>query len=88
MRTIYDPAKNEANIAKHGVALSEAEAVEWESALVWRDERRDYGERRYCAIGYIHLRLYFVVFADRAESRRIISLCKANAREVKRYAEA
>lgn len=35
-------------------------------------------------IGYIGLRLYFV---DRAEGRRIISLRKANPREVNRYAE-
>lgn len=88
MRITYDPAKNEANIAKHGVALSEAASIEWESALVWRDERRDYGEPRCCAIGYIDMRLYFVAFATRAESRRIISLRKANDREVRRYAEA
>lgn len=40
------------------------------------------------AIGYIELRLYYVAFMDRADSRRIISLRKANQREVKRYAEA
>ena len=40
------------------------------------------------AIGYIGLRLYYVAFVDRADGRRIISLRKANQREVKRYAEA
>jgi hypothetical protein len=40
------------------------------------------------AIGYIGLRLYCVVFVDRPDSRREISLRKANQREVKRYAEA
>ncbi|MDO9224535.1 MAG: BrnT family toxin [Pseudomonadota bacterium] len=44
-----------------------------------------------CQIGYalllIGLRLFNVVFVDRADGRRIISLRKANLREVKRYAE-
>jgi len=40
------------------------------------------------AIAYIGDRLHYVVYVDRAEVRRIISLRKANLREVKRYAEA
>lgn len=39
------------------------------------------------AMGYIGQRLYVVVYVDRADSRRIISLRKANQREEKRYAE-
>lgn len=55
--------------------------------MVWTDARRDYGEPRECGIGYIGLRLFFVVFVDRGGERRVISLRKANLREVKRYAE-
>ena len=55
--------------------------------MTWPDHRRVYGEDRVAAIGYIGLRLFFVVFVDRAEARRIISLRKANKREEKRYAE-
>lgn len=41
-------------------------------------------------IGYafIGMRLYCVVFTDRDNERRIISLRKANSREVKHYAKA
>ncbi len=43
------------------------------------------------ALGYIGLRIMAVVFIDRPtdkpNERRIISLRKANTREVKRYAE-
>ncbi|MFT3791452.1 MAG: BrnT family toxin [Rudaea sp.] len=39
------------------------------------------------ADGYIGLTLYFVAFVDRDPTRRIISLRKANRKEVKRYAE-
>lgn len=83
----YDPAKSVANHAKHGVALAAAEALEWDSAVTWLDTRKDYGEARECGIGYIGLTLYFVAFVDRDQARRIISLRRANRKEVKRYAE-
>ena len=88
MALSFDPAKDEVNRAKHGVSLAEAEMFEWETAVVFPDERTDYGEARVAAIGYIGQRLYVVIFTDRGEERRIISLRKANAREIRRYAEA
>ena len=87
MRIAFDPIKDAANQAKHGVSLALGVALEWETALTWPDLRRMYGEPRQCGIGYIGLRLFFVVFVDRPDERRVISLRKANAREVKRYAE-
>jgi uncharacterized protein len=88
MKIAFDPGKDARNIAKHGVSLALAEDLEWETALVWSDDRMDYGETRQCAIGYIGLRLFAAVFVDRAGARRIVSLRKANQREVKRYAKA
>lgn len=55
--------------------------------MTWPDLRRVYGEPRQCGIGYIGLCLFFVAFVDRDGERRIISLRKANQREVRRYAE-
>jgi uncharacterized DUF497 family protein len=86
-RLIFDPAKDAANRAKHGVSLAEASGIEWETAMVWPDRRREYGEFRYVGIAYIGQRLYVVAFVDRLDGRRIISLRKANPREMKRYAE-
>ena len=45
MNVTFDPAKNAANIAKHGVSLAMASELDWESALLWPDKRRDYGEQ-------------------------------------------
>ena len=91
MNVTFDPAKDAANLAKHGVSLLDAAGFEWETAVVWPDTRRDYGEPRMVALGYIGLRIMSVVFVDRPPEqpteRRIISLRKANTREVKRYAE-
>jgi uncharacterized DUF497 family protein len=91
MDVTFDPAKDAANQTKHGVSLTEAEGFEWDTAMVWPDTRRDYGEARMVALGYIGLRIMALVFVDRPPEkpteRRIISLRKANSREVKRYAE-
>jgi uncharacterized DUF497 family protein len=83
----FDSTKDAANLAKHGISLAPAAELEWDTAVTWPDTRLAYGEPRQCGIGYIGLRLCFVVFVDRADGRRIISLRKANSREVRRYAE-
>lgn len=88
MDIAYDPAKDASNANKHGVSLGTAADFEWDEALTWVDERQAYGEIRMCAIGYISNRLFYMAYVDRDDVRRIISLRKANSREVKRYAEA
>ncbi len=51
------------------------------------DDRFDYGEVRKVAFGLINDRPFVCVYADREAERRVISLRKANRREVKRYGE-
>ena len=91
MNVTFDPAKDAANLAKHGFSLLDAVGFEWDTAVMWPDKRREYDEVRMVALGYIGLRIMTVVFVDRPPEqpteRRIISLRKANPREVKRYAE-
>lgn len=85
MEVTYDPIKDAANKAKHGVSLALADRLEWDSALIWIDNRKDYGEIRQSALVLHGNRLYFIAFVDRIDTRRIISLRKANEREVRRY---
>lgn len=86
MKIEFDPVKDKANHAKHGVSLALATQLDWASALVWVDVRKDYGEARQCALGLVGERVYFVAFVDRAQVRRVISLRKANSREELHYA--
>lgn len=88
MNTSFDRAKDALNVAKHGVSLATAEHLDWDSALVSSDRRRDYGELRQVALAPMDGRLWVVVFTDRPECRRIISLRKANFREYHRYEQA
>ena len=87
MRIEFDPAKDAANQAKHGVSLSMAGGLDWEAALVWVDERFEYRETRMIALAPKTEILYYVAFVDRGEVRRVISLRRANRREVKYYVE-
>ncbi len=86
MKVICDAAKDIKNKHKHGVSLTEAASIDWDSALIWQDTRHDYGENRMIALVPIGKRLYCVVYVDREDERRIISLRKANYREAMQYA--
>jgi len=81
----YDPAKNNINIAERGISFEHAADFEWASALVVEDLRKDYGEPRFQAVGLIGVRIHVLVFTPRAGSVHVISLRKANRREVIRY---
>lgn len=82
----FDPAKSESNARTRGLPFSRVgESFDWSTALVAEDRRKDYGERRFQAIGYLEGRLHVVVFVPVADGLRVISLRRANKREVIRY---
>jgi uncharacterized DUF497 family protein len=81
----WDEAKAESNLNRHGVSFEAVYDFDWESALVLEDDREDYGEVRYRAMGLIGSRLHALVFTLRGETVRVISLRKANRREVRFY---
>ncbi|MDP3440883.1 MAG: BrnT family toxin [Azonexus sp.] len=82
----FDPAKDQTNRDKHGISLAEADFLDWAAALTWEDGRKDYGEIRLVALAPMADRLYCCVYVEREEAKRIISLRKANQREVMDYA--
>jgi uncharacterized DUF497 family protein len=81
----FDPAKNERNIASRGISFEVAEQFEWDTAMIAEDLRKDYGERRFQTLGFIAGRLHAMVFTPRAGRVHVISLRRANRREMKRY---
>lgn len=83
----FDPAKNEINRVKHGISLAEASGFEWETALEREDDRFDYDELRFVAIGLIGSRLYVMVFTEGADDDtvRVISLRPAEKHEARYY---
>ncbi|MEI6417891.1 MAG: BrnT family toxin [Sphingomonadales bacterium] len=87
MKIEFDPVKDASNSKKHGVSLQAATAFEWDTALEREDNRFDYGETRFVAIGLIANRLHVLVFAEGpdADTIRVISLRLAEKHEARFY---
>jgi uncharacterized DUF497 family protein len=85
VRYEWDEAKRKRNLAKHGVDFAAIERFDWTASTAGPDQRLAYGETRILAYGFLDGRLHAVVYAQRGQSRRIISLRKANRREQKAF---
>jgi uncharacterized protein len=81
----WDETKRRRNIAERGIDFALVEAFDFISALTFPDRRFDYGEHRQISIGFIGRRLHVLVFTLRGVDIRVISLRKANEREIKQY---
>jgi hypothetical protein len=77
----WDPARNAANIANHGIDFADVAAIFKGDFVHWSDVRRMYGEIRMVAVGELNGEEITVVCTDRAENCRIISARRANRRE-------
>jgi uncharacterized protein len=83
----WDDEKAKLNQQKHGVAFEDACLFQFEDAKIVVDDRKDYGEERLIGIGLVRDRPFVIVFTERGKIRRVISLRKANKREIKSYVE-
>ena len=82
----WNTAKAKENLEKHGISFVTAAATFRNERLERIDDRQDYGEERWIALGRVGLEVYRVVFTWRSENRiRIISAQKANEEEREIY---
>ncbi|MDR5783234.1 BrnT family toxin [Caballeronia sp. LZ065] len=81
----FDPLKDAINCLQHGVSLGLARDIAWDNLIRWVDDRYDYGELREVGLAPLRGHIFCVVFTRRDNQRRIISLRRANKREIKRY---
>jgi uncharacterized DUF497 family protein len=82
----WDEEKAEANIAKHGVSFLTASEVFANEIVERADDREDYGEIRFIALGRFELDIYRVIYTLRGENLiRIISAQKAAKHEREIY---
>lgn len=82
----YDPAKEQANIQKHGISLERAGDIDILALL--EDDRNAYGEIRYRAWGLIDEQPHCLAFTYRDGHVRAISLRRAHRKEFERYVES
>ncbi|MEO7634593.1 MAG: BrnT family toxin [Sphingomicrobium sp.] len=84
----WDDSKDDENVRKHHIPLRYAELIFEGPFVEEEDDRRDYGETRFKAVGPIadfKHRIFVAVYTWRDTNRRIISLRKANEREIRKY---
>ncbi len=82
----WDQAKAKSNLEKHGVSFLTAAAIFQNERLERVDDREDYGEVRWIALGRVDIEVYRVVYTWRAENLiRIISAQRANKDEEEIY---
>ncbi len=80
----FDPAKDAANIAKHGVSFADFAGFDADP-VVTTDDRFDYGETRYRAFGRIDGVGHCLVFTIAGATLRAISFRRAHEKEMRRY---
>ena len=85
MDVVYDPRKSDQNESQRGLSFDKAPGFDFATATFIRDERFDYGEERWLAVGYYEGRLHVICFVDVPEGIRVISFRRANAREGRKY---
>ena len=88
MEVSFDPIKNTQNIELRGLSFERAAEFEFATAWIVVDDRKDYGETRYRAIGFLEERLHALVFTETPDGIRVISFRKVNQREETRYEQA
>jgi uncharacterized DUF497 family protein len=88
MRITYDPPKNGRNIVERKLPFDLVAELDWDTAIARDDTRHDYGERRVLVMGLIGTRLHVAVVTFRGDAVHVISLRKANKKEVRYYDHA
>ena len=79
----WDEEKREETLRDRGIDFTLMDYFDWATALTQRSDRQ--GESRWSSYGMIGDRLYHLAWTQRGESIRIISLRKANGREIDTY---
>lgn len=83
----FDEQKRIQTLEERGLDFARADEIFADAVADIEDVRRAYGERRFKTYGFLDGRLTAVVWTVRGTKRRIISMRKANEREIKKYTQ-
>ena len=86
MPSTFDPTKDAANRKKHGVSLAEGDGVLNDPLALTIEDSSSQGEQRFVSVGMnLFGILRVVVYALRGDNARIISVRKAEPKEIRAY---
>lgn len=83
--TEWDEAKRQENIRRHGLDFVGAERIFDGDTVTVEDMRRSYGEPRWATVGILESRIVVLVYTERNDKLRCISLRKATRYEQRSY---
>ena len=83
----FDEEKRQQTLEHRGLDFNDAALVFERRTINHTDDRGAYGEIRIQTIGLLNGRIVMVVWTQRDQARRIISMRKCNAREQYKYRE-
>ena len=85
VKIVFDPAKRQATLDVRGLDMADAWQVFETERVTVVDDRRDNSETRFVTVGDVNGRIVILVWTQRGETCRIISMRKANDREKSAY---
>ncbi|MEG0885156.1 MAG: BrnT family toxin [Janthinobacterium sp.] len=88
MRITFDAVKRERTLRERGPDFARAREVFDGLTITLPDQRQDYGEPCFITAGWLDERLVVLVWTPRGRARRIISMRKANEREIDKYKQS
>ena len=87
MKITCDPIKRMKTIRDRQLDFMDASLIFDGEIYEFQDTRKDYGETRMVAIGYLTGRMVVVGYVQRGMTQHVFSMRKANEREIKKYQE-
>ncbi len=85
MNLEWEEAKRRLTLTERGLDFADAEIIFAGKCVILSDTRREYGEPRYITFGTLIGRVIAIAWTWRDDNVRIISMRKANEREIKAY---
>ncbi|MBP9714652.1 MAG: BrnT family toxin [Sterolibacterium sp.] len=87
MQIEFDPGKRDRTLTERGLDFARADEVFAGVNVTVEDARLDYGEPRFTTVGVLDGRMIVMVWTPRGAARRIISMRKANEREIAKFTQ-
>lgn len=85
MKIEGDEAKRQTTLRERGLDFADVINLDWDAAITIEDERFAYQEPQHVTFARLRGRLLVLAWCWREDRVRVISLRKANAREVRKY---
>lgn len=85
MKITFDEAKRAWTLLERRLDFADAGEVFAGPTVTFEDTRRDYGETRWISLGLLGQRAVVLVWTERDDSRRIISMRYAHDQEAERF---